>query len=231
MPVVLAGLWLPLVKTAQCVLENIMSKFFALLLFCIFFSSCFNSTTINASKDLEYYPLPKNAQWEYQAKGGLGSDITNAKVIRNIDGEILISGKTYTKIKTSSPNNSKSEGNSFEFYRIDKDGLYIIENDKPTTKEYLWLPIPIPEQTSWRLTDGNEASEAKAEKITAFEVNGKKYTDCLKITVSKNQNGNPITAFYYLSRGIGLIKLDTKGQFMGTNLSVEMNLENYKSGN
>ncbi len=185
---------------------------------------------MNTSKDLEYYPLPKNAQWEYQASGGLGSDITKARVIRSVDGEILISGKTYTKIKTSSPNNPKSEGASFEFYRIDKDGLYIIENDKPTTKEYLWLPIPIPEQISWRLSNGNGVSEAKAEKIAEFEVNGKKYNDCLKITVSKNQNGNPITAFYYLSRGIGLIKLDTKGQFMGTDLSVEMNLENYKLG-
>lgn len=211
----------------QKFVKNIMTKSSILLLFCVLFSACFSNAQFNSSKDLEYYPLPKNGQWEYQAKGGLNSDISTAKVVRAIDGEILINGKTYTKVKTSS-DNPKSQGDSYEFYRIDKEGLYIIENNKPNTEEYLWLPIPIPERMSWRLDGG---SEAKAEKISEIEVDRKKYSDCLKITVSKNQNGNNITAFYYLSKGIGLLKLDTKGQIMGANLFMEMNIENYKLGN
>lgn len=214
-------------------------------LFCVLFSLCFFTqcaADAGQSKDLEYFPMPQGARWEYIAKSRSDPAITG-KVVETIGGETVINGKTYREKITSTSDNSASYPDTSNFYRIGADGIYFVSGvlrDKfKDETEQLLVPIPITEKT-WTFNKDKISVESKAEKIGNLKVGDTDYKDCLKITNVtigrdyENTIMDKITKINYYSRGVGLIKSETEIEFIGGKKSdaqfTEIELKKYSLG-
>lgn len=212
-------------------------------LFCLLFSLCIFSqcaVSVGQSNDSEYFPMPQGARWEYIAKSRNQPEITG-KVIITIGGETVINGKTYREKIISSAGNPPLFPAKSNFYRTGADGIYIVygilKDEFKDNSEYLLVPIPLTEK-SWIVVKDKISSESKAEKIGDLKVGDTDYKDCLKITniVTGRDYENFITAktttINYYSRGVGIIKSETKTEFPDGKISGNtLELEKYSLKN
>jgi len=156
----------------------------------------------DSKQDGEEYFLepPIGARWEYSLENMVPFlGVQKGKVLRRVDGEETINGKTYFKTVTVFSGIPGRE--SYHYYwRKGPDGLY--EIDGTDLPEYLDTPLPLTVGMNWTVQYPNEQQKCSAEAIETVELFDRKYENCLKISFA----GEGYSGYSYYAPDVGLVK-------------------------
>lgn len=146
----------------------------------------------------QYFPMKVGSRWVYQQWVN--------KHIKTVNSEVMFGGKYYYKIIMEYPGLQYAS-----YYRIDKNGLYIIiDSDQPDKGEILVKTFPFIDGASGSfINKNNSLVKWRVDSARKVSVNKKKYDNCLKLTsVMYEANGHSIktTTVEYLAPNVGVIK-------------------------
>lgn len=173
-----------------------------------------------------YFPLADGAKWEYTGRvSSLDSKHVTIRATARVDGETLINGKRYFKhVLTSDFSGVPEIGKEMVFVRyywVADDGIYFRLGNDPDKPELLEMPLPIPIGVKWL----SGATEVQAERAGTIKIEGREYSDCLKITF--RQQGVARSLENYLAPNVGIIKVVDVNNTEPKS-TVELTLEKYQ---
>lgn len=153
----------------------------------------------------DYFPLAVGSQWNYRGRfSSEGSKPVDLQGVARVSSKALIRGKKYYKYEITSNFSQVSRTHRLfkdvRYYRIDRDGIFILSGKDDEGPELLELPIPLRGGLKW----SSGTAEARAERAGTVRLGGRSYYDCLKVSF-KAADGARRTE-YYLAPGVGVIK-------------------------
>lgn len=107
------------------------------------------------------------------------------------------------------------------YYRVDRNGIFILSGKDDDGPEFLELPIPLRGGLKW----SSGTAEARAERAGTMKLGGRAYSGCLKVTFRAADGAR--STEYYLAPGMGVIKAVYKDSTSPASV-MEMTLEAYK---
>lgn len=199
-----------------------IKKIFAVAL-CYIMTLTFGCTHAD---DKNYFPLSDGAKWEYAGRASSEkSSPISFRVNVRVDGETLIGGQRYFKHLTSSDlqdvTRAGKDVGSVRYYRVGQDGIYFRLGSDLERPEVLEMPLPIPIDMKWL----SGATEVQAERAGMVTVNGRQYSDCLKVTFK--QSDGVRTTEQYLAPGVGAVKILSVNHTEPQS-TIELTLEKYE---
>lgn len=153
----------------------------------------------------DYFPLAVGSQWSYGGRfSPAGAKPVALRGTARITGKALIRGKEYYRyIITSNFSEVFKAHRAFEdvrYYRVGRDGIFILSGKEDDEPELLELPIPLRGGLKW----GSGTAEARAERAGTVKLRGRSYYNCLKVSF-KAADGARSTE-YYLAPGVGVVR-------------------------
>lgn len=157
-----------------------------------------------ASGDEDYFPLIEGSRWEYAGTFRSGGRSMPLRAVARVEGSILIRGREYVKYVITpewvgAPNLPKLT-ERVRYYRVAKEGVYLLSRLDLQGPELLELSLPIRPGVKW--LDG--PVEAEAQRVGAVRAGGKEYGDCIGVTY-REPGGRPVVTEYKLAPGVGIV--------------------------
>ena len=150
-----------------------------------------------------YFPKTSNgAQWEYGLRYSTPSGVQTGGMLIRIGDEETINQKTYYKQITLTQGVPGAE-TRVSYNRRSKEGIYKIDENTATRREYLVTPFPVKVGSTWTTQTSGGQTHYKAEKIETVELNGKKYVNCLKVSLQGEKGSQHFNGISYFAPGIG----------------------------
>lgn len=185
-----------------------------------------------------YFPLSDGAEWVYAAQYfAPAAGVQKGKVVVRVDGTEIINGKTYSRLVTLF-SGIPGAMDLTDYYRTDKEGIYIVHGREKNSAEQLYLPFPIEVGKSWTVKGPDGLFRYQVEGMETAHLIEKKYERCFKITVEGTQQiENPdlfgprethLSGVTLRAPGIGEVKSNMKLSRGEMKASIDLALENYK---
>jgi hypothetical protein len=208
-----------------------------ILIFCLSFLVMMTLPSFAAKGKLQppdYFPLPKEAVWEYQSTTSTGGKSNFTVTV--VDIEKQTSGDNWYKVETKSTQSfydwySKPTGEVLMHReRGGQDGPSNYDGNFEPPKQFLKNPLAVGQRWTWKgqrpgivPVDVEESNQvAVAEKI---QVPAGKF-DSLKVITEVSQGGAQLKKTYWYASGIGLIKGITESEnFTSTSELVKYHLK------
>ncbi len=168
----------------------------------------------------KYFPEPAVGQsGTYLASFQASSGIQTVTMIERVEGKEKINGRTYYKTVTIFQNAPGAEP-ILSYERYDKDGIYAIDTDDPQQAEYLDTPFPLEDGSSWSVQYSDAQVDVRVEGLEDVYLPEKTYENCLKLSLTGFDTGEPVSLEQYYAEGVGMVRqTGTYGD-----MTVEINL-------
>ena len=154
----------------------------------------------------KYFPEPSvGRSQEYHISVHTPSGIQTFTGIERVEGKEKINGKTYYKTVTIYQDLPGAEPD-LSYERYTNDGIYAVDTDDPQQQEYLDIPFPLEEGMSWTISDSNSQLDVFFEGVEDVYLPDKTYQDCVKLSVTGFDDGEPISMELYFAKDVGLVR-------------------------
>lgn len=153
-----------------------------------------------------YLPISEGARWEYEVVIDLplGAQQTASAVTR-VEGRVEIGGKRYYKV-VMQVHGAPVNPTHVAYYRAAERGIYQILEGEEKHGEWLYLPDELKLGQKWSAVTPSSKFDFEVTDRRDLTCLGKKYKNCVEITVEMDGKFGSITQRQWLAPGVGLVK-------------------------